>query len=67
MKGWFTIDKQTIKIAPFKLSEKGIEIKPKSSRNMIKDAAVLWGSYGGNILEIDAISQRLKVRRYFLF
>ncbi|MFT7071685.1 hypothetical protein [Patiriisocius sp. Uisw_017] len=38
-KAWFTIDKQTIKIAPFKLSEKGIEIEPKSSRNIIKDAA----------------------------
>ncbi|EDM45620.1 sensor histidine kinase [unidentified eubacterium SCB49] len=63
--GWYTINKQEMTIKPYIIKENGEEIKPKSSRNIIKNGNTLWTNNAGSILEIDRQTQTAKAYRHY--
>lgn len=63
--GWFTINLIDNTEKPFKITEKGIEIKPNSSRAICKEGTTLWSNDGGSIMEVDLATQRAKRYRHY--
>jgi signal transduction histidine kinase/ligand-binding sensor domain-containing protein len=63
--GWFTINLIDNTEKPFRITEKGIEIKPNSSRGIYKEGNTLWSNDGGSIMEVDLASQRAKRYRHY--
>lgn len=63
--GWFTLNKESMEVAPLDLWENGVKSKPYSSRNILNNGTTLWSNDNGNIIEVDLATFNLKGYRHY--
>jgi hypothetical protein len=62
--GWFAFNEESKEINRFNISEKGKEIKPNSSRNIIIENDIIW-TQGAGIAKINALTKEWGFSRHY--
>ena len=63
--GWYTMNKQTHELSPYKLTLKGKAIQPRYNRNLIVENQVIWSNSASSIIKINRQDQSVeRFRRY---
>jgi len=63
-KGWFKVNLKTELVTPYKLLNNNKQIRPFSSRNLIKEASTIWSNHSGQIIKTDLNSETFEAWKH---